>query len=236
MSKILISCLSLFLAVTIANAEHTYEELELADGTSLRYALVLPRDFDPEQTYPALLALPPGPQSEGMVEAGLSRYWGRLAADAGWLVVSPVAPGGTLFFRGSEHHIPELLAQIRASYRVEGDQFHLAGSSNGGLSAFRVMLDYPDDFLSLLALPGFPPEDSDFDHLERLTGKPVRLFVGGEDHRWIAPMERAQSLLENMEEDVEFTVLPGEGHVPPSLDGGRFMAELAAVRAVLTRE
>ena len=219
-----------------ARVQQTYHDLELSDGGHLRYALVLPRDFDPEQTYPALLALPPGGQDEGMVEAGLSRYWGRQAADRGWLVVSPVAPERVMFFVGSERYIPELLTHIRGRFKIAGERFHLAGNSNGGRSAFRIALDYPASFASLFALPGFPPRAEDFDRLERLAGKPVRLFVGGEDRGWIEPMQRTRDLLEEIGGDVTLTVLPGEGHVPPSLDGGRFMSELEAVHALLSRE
>jgi len=234
MKRITTALLGLVLVAGIAHGEHTFHELELSTGGTLRYALVLPPDFDPDRVYPALLALPPGPQHEGMVEAGLSRYWGRQAAESGWLVVSPVAPEGVLFFRGAERHIPDLLEHIRASHRLEGDRFHLAGNSNGGLSAFHIALDSPDQFHSLLALPGFPARDEDFDRLGRLTGKPVRLFVGGADQRWIPPMERARDELAEMGEDVELTILPGEGHVPRSLDGGRFMEELNAVRSLLS--
>ena len=145
---------------------HTHYQADLWDN---------PEDFDPEHAYPALLALPPGPQTERMVEAGLGRYWGDLAAERGWIVVSPVAPGGVTFFQGSEHLVPELLAQVRDEHRVENGRFHLAGASNGGRSAFRVALEYPEEFLSLTVLPGFPPNDEDRRRLERIAGMPVRM-------------------------------------------------------------
>ena len=235
MSGNLIPVLGMCLIANLAQAQHTYHELEVADGTRLRYALVLPRDFDPEQTYPALLALPPGGQDERMVEAGLSRYWGRQAAERGWLVVSPVAPKRVMFFVGSERYVPELLDHIRAHFKVEGGRFHLAGNSNGGRSAFRIALENPDAFVSLLALPGFPPSEEEFDRLDRLAGKPVRLFVGGNDRGWVAPMQRTRDVLAALGVDVTLTVLPEEGHVPPSLDGGRFMDELTAVHALLSQ-
>ncbi len=40
----------------------------------------------------------------------------------------------------------------------EGGKGHLAGVSYGGLSAYRVITEYPDRFLSLTVLPGVPPE------------------------------------------------------------------------------
>lgn len=228
----LISFLGVVLITSTVQAQHTFHELELSDGARLRYALVLPRDFDPETAYPALLALPPGGQDETMVAAGLGRYWGHQAAERGWLVVSPVAPQGVLFFVGSERYVPELLGHIRSNYEVAGGRFHVAGNSMGGRSAFRIALDNPKDFASLIALPGFPTRD-DFDRLDRLAGLPVRLFVGGEDRDWIEPMQRTRDLLADLGNDVSLTVFPGEGHVPPSLDGGRFMEELTAVHNLL---
>jgi hypothetical protein len=48
----------------------------LAVGTyTLRYAMVLPDGYDPDATWPVLLALPPGAQDGRMVGAGLALYW-----------------------------------------------------------------------------------------------------------------------------------------------------------------
>ena len=68
------------------------------DGTPLRYTIVLPTVFTPAKTYPVLLAMPPGPQTEAMVEAGLN-YWRLEAQKRGWIVISPIAPDGVLFFK-----------------------------------------------------------------------------------------------------------------------------------------
>ncbi len=74
--------------------DYAYHELEMDDGTTIRYALVLPDGFDASKTYPAFLALPPGPQKEGSVDWGLASFGGEAAARRGWIVVSPIAPGG----------------------------------------------------------------------------------------------------------------------------------------------
>lgn len=216
-----------------ASAETTFREFPLEGGSTLRYALVLPEDFDPAQTYPILLALPPGRQDERMVEAGLGRYWGERASALGWIVISPAAPGGVSFIEGSERHIPRLLEQARAEFHPEGGGFHLAGASNGGRGAFRVALEHPEDFLSLTVLPGFPPTADDFAHLDRLAGIPVRLAVGGADVQWIGRMEETVARLREFGGDVELEIFAGEGHVPPSLDGGAVMERLEALRAAV---
>ena len=100
----------------------TYFEMVMSDGTPLEYGVVLPNDFVDGETYPVLLAFPPGPQTRAMVVAG-NGYWGAEAQARGWVVVSPVAPGGTLFFQGSEQYLPEFLQRIEALYQVSNSGF-----------------------------------------------------------------------------------------------------------------
>ena len=69
--------------------DYAYHELKMDDGTTIRYALVLPDGFEASKTYPAFLALPPGPQKEGSVDWGLESFGGEAAARRGWIVVSP---------------------------------------------------------------------------------------------------------------------------------------------------
>jgi poly(3-hydroxybutyrate) depolymerase len=213
---------------------HEYREISTSEG-ALRYALALPDDFDPSRTYPALLAFPPGPQTEPMVDAGFDRYWGPQASRRGWIVVSPAAPGGQVFHRGGDALIPALLDQITTEFQIEGDRFHVAGWSNGGRTAFHVALTHPTRVQSLVVLPGGPPTDADVDRLANLDGIPVRMFAGGRDTEWVRLMQDTEQRLDALGISVETTVLAGEGHVPPSLDGEPIMRLLEELRARGTR-
>ncbi|MHC4989369.1 MAG: nuclear transport factor 2 family protein [Planctomycetota bacterium] len=210
-----------------------WRTLDLADGTTVEYALVLPANHRADRPAPALLALPPGPQDRRMVEAGIGRYWGRQASERGWIVVSPAAPNGQRFFEGGERVIPPLLDAISGEFAIEGNAFHLAGNSNGGRGAFRVAGLHPDRFLSLTVLPGFPPAAEDEARLERLKDMPVFMYVGGDDRRWRERTEQTRVSLEALGVDVQATVLTGEGHVPPSLDGTVVMEHLDGVRKTM---
>lgn len=198
----------------------TYQTMALSDGTTLDYAVALPADFDPAQTYPILLALPPGGQNRAMVQTGLDRYWAAKGIELGWIVLSPVAPGGILFFQGSEAMIPEFLERTATVYQPEGGKYHLAGISNGGISAFRIAFNHPELIHSLLALPGLPRNEADFQKLERLTDIPVAMFVGAQDTGWIGRMEETEAELSRLGGQVSLEIVPNEGHVIQSLDGG----------------
>ena len=117
------------------------------NGRVLEYALILLDHFDNTAAYPVLLALPPGDQSRRLVVNGLHLYWESQAKKRGWVVISPAAPEGTTFYTGAENEIPNLLNEISKSVEFEGGKVHLAGLSNGGRSAYRVITEYPEFFL-----------------------------------------------------------------------------------------
>jgi predicted esterase len=209
-----------------------WKTVTLTSGSTLRYGLVLPENFDPDKTYPVLLAFPPGPQDESMVEAGMG-YWAGEASRRDWIIVSPAAPNGRLFFRGSELLIPEFLDHIAEAYHVENDVFHVGGISNGGISAFRTAIDYPERFRSILVLPGYPPAPDDFDNLDRLSDMQVAMFVGaGDSSGWIDNSQRTEESLKALGIPVQLEIVAGEGHVIQSLaaDAGRLFDLLDSFR------
>lgn len=184
--------------------------------SDLAYAVVTPENFDPEKIYPAVLALPPGDGSTQMVEAALQGYWGY-GKPRGYIVVNPVAPDGVLFFDGAEEKIPILLDEVARKYKIEGGRFHIAGISNGGISAFRIAENNPKRSCSLVAFPGLPANDRDFERLADIHEMPMLLVVGEQDTRWVARMRETQEKISELGGDAALRVLPGIGH---SVGGG----------------
>lgn len=193
--------------------------ITMSDGTEITYALILPNGFDPAEEYPVLLAMPPGGQGVELTVSIAESTYAPEALARGWVVLTPAAPNGTLFFQGSEQYIPEFLA-AHAWIRPEGGRYHLAGISNGGRSAFRVAALNPDSYASMVIFPGFPESDEDRDALPDLAGIPFAMFVGGEDPGWRERMVETRDTLESLGADVSFEVREGEGHVMASLSDG----------------
>lgn len=176
--------------------------------------VVLPDDYERGSRTPVLLALPPGGQGRAEVDALLDRYWAPEGQRRGWVVISPEAPATGLFISGeSARLLPGLLDVVTRWYPPEGGAVHLAGVSNGGLSAFRLALDHPDRIRSLLAAPGYPPESADQDDVASLATIPVLLVVGGEDSGWREAMEQTASDLRAGGGRARLIVSPGEGHI-----------------------
>lgn len=196
------------------------ENILLNNGTMLNYSIVLPPNYQSGTPYPTLLALPPGSQTQSMVNAGLDSYWQAGALANGWVVISPVAPNGQLFFQGAETSIPIFLDAIATRYPFEGDKVHLAGVSNGGISAFRIAGLYPERIHSLIALPGYPQTAEDQANLAAFTSLPIALFVGANDSDWIDPMRETTTQLTRLGATVSLEIVPDEGHFIRSLIGG----------------
>lgn len=184
-------------------------------GQVLEYALILPDRFDKTISYPVLLALPPGDQSKPLVMAGLHLYWEAQAKKRGWVVISPAAPEGTNFYSGAESELTNLLDEVSKSVAFEGGKVHLAGVSNGGLSAYRVITEYPARFLSLTVLPGVPPDERAFHALGSLKGIPVAAFVGGENAGWLRGSQDTKQKLNDLGIENTLEVVAGAGHVIP---------------------
>ena len=156
--------------------------------------------------------------------------WEAEARRRGWIVVSPEAPGGRLFFAGSEKLIPDFLDKVAALYPPEGGRFHLAGVSNGGLSAFSVALATPKRFASLLGVPGYPQEGARDADLGRLRGIPVTLFVGENDSGWREAMEDTHAELRRLGIRSTLRLSPGEGHIITKIPPADYWDALDAAR------
>ena len=191
--------------------------LRLSDGTEITFAIALPENFQAGKAYPALLAFPGGRQNVQSVKRGLERFWEVEARNRGFILISPAAPIGQPFFEEGAAHVPEFLGHILSTYRILGGKFHLAGNSNGGVSAFRAAVRFPELFQSLTVLAGFPTEPEDIAQLARLRSLAINMFVGDGDLYWKEGMESTRQRLAELGKDVYFEVIPRNGHFLPDL-------------------
>jgi len=194
----------------------SFHRIETRDGRTLEFALILPEVLKEDQSYPVLIAFPSGEQTRLLVEAGLEMYWVEASIRRNWIVVSPVAPDNSSFYYGAETMIPDLMNWIEARYLVEGGKFHIAGASAGGISSFRIAVEYPDRCMSVMAMPGYPVA-GDFNLLERLADIPVAMFVGYFDADFMTEMDRTYERLDSLGVQVTYNVRPTDGHVISSV-------------------
>jgi len=147
------------LAVALFVAQPVYAELiektSRAGGTTVHYKVVLPGGYDAAKAYPGILVFGGGPQTMNVVDNVLNRNFRAEAEKRGYIVIAPAAPDDQLFFESGARIFPDFLKTVLAAYKIEGNKFHVAGPSNGGIAAFHVAAANPQYFLSVTAFPGY---------------------------------------------------------------------------------
>jgi poly(3-hydroxybutyrate) depolymerase len=187
-------------------------------GITIRYKVVLPNAYDATRAYPAILAFAGGAQTLDGVNGMLERNWSE-AEKRGYIVVSPAAPSNNLFFeRGGDRIFPDFLDQMLREYKIEGGKFHVAGPSNGGLSAFHIASMYPQYFRSVTGFPGYLREESEA-KINALKPLCIFMHVGERDLEWQMPMQRQSDFLLEKGFRLHFTIEPDQGHGIQTLTG-----------------
>lgn len=215
--RIMVSA-ALLLCTSPLFAAKAYDKTAEIQGTTLHYKVVLPKNFDPAKTYPAVLAFPPGSQAMDMVLTTVLQNWVPEADRFGYIVFVPAAPGGRPFTGAGARVFPEFIELLLHEYKIRDNKFHIAGMSNGGRSAFHIAALYPQYFLSITGLPGYLPDPTS-ERVAALARMCIYMYVGALDTDWIEQVQQQASMFRAKGYSVRLSVEKGEGHVMRTLAG-----------------
>jgi poly(3-hydroxybutyrate) depolymerase len=181
-------------------------------GLEVTYKVVLPNGYNAARTYPVILVFTGGGQQLRGAENTLKSDWQAEAERRGYIVISPGSPDGSLFFEAGDRIFPEFLEMIRRDYRVPTGAMHVAGHSNGGLSAFHIAAKYPAFFKTVTGYPGLLDGQSDVRRIQAL--KPMCLFmhVGDQDSSWMSAMQRQAESLQRQGFSIRYSVEKNQVH------------------------
>ena len=180
-------------------------------GLKVTYKVVLPDGFDPARTYPVVLVFTGGPQTLQMAGSTLETDWRQEGERRGYILISPGSPNGALFFEDADRIFPEFLDQIFRDYKIKDGALHIAGHSNGGLSAFHVAGLYPKYFSTVTGYPGLLG-GSDLEHAQALKSKCLFMHVGDRDSDWMAAMQSEARTLSQEGFKIRLTVEKNQVH------------------------
>jgi predicted esterase len=187
-------------------------------GVTLYYKVITPKDYDPAKEYPAVIAFPGGAQTMPMVDGMIARNLPVQAQKRGYIVVVCAATASGLFYEGGAVVFPAFLDKLLADYKIRGKKFHVAGISNGGLSAFHVAASYPKYFWSVTGFPGYLLNATEA-RVAALHGMCLNMHVGELDRGWLDTMQHQSILFRNKGMKVRFTIERAQGHVMTTLEG-----------------
>eukprot|EP01061_Rhynchopus_euleeides_P001088 TRINITY_DN10771_c0_g1_i1.p1 TRINITY_DN10771_c0_g1~~TRINITY_DN10771_c0_g1_i1.p1 ORF type:complete len:278 (+),score=75.87 TRINITY_DN10771_c0_g1_i1:169-1002(+) len=126
---------------------------------------------------PCILAI------SGEAQQHVSRFFQSWKPEErGWVVVTPLRPSCLGLFMDDPKAlalIPQLLDHIRTLVGVEGNRFHVIGTSNGGTTALNYGVNHTEDCLSISVVTGSLSKHSR--DLHKLKDLPVDVHCGEQD-------------------------------------------------------
>src|SRR5262252_7710451 len=210
---------ALVMSATLPLKAELLEKTKKVGRTTVQYKVVLPNGYDASKAYPAILAFGGGPQTMNTVDSVLTRNLRVEAEKRGYIVIAPAAPDEGLFFEDGAAIFPEFLKMIEADYKIQGNKFHIAGPSNGGIAAFHVAAANPQYFLSVTAFPGYMWEPS-MAKLQAISKMCVFMYVGElDEYMWHGEMQREAEFLRSKGTVARYTVEKGQPHRLDTLAG-----------------
>jgi poly(3-hydroxybutyrate) depolymerase len=217
-SFVMLAGAALLLFASRTGDAEVLEKSKNISGVTVHYKVVLPSHYDPAKAYPGVLAFGGGPQTMNIVDGAIQRNWRDEAERRGYIVVIPAAPDGQLFFEGGERIFPEFLTKILADYKIADNKFHIAGQSNGGISAFHVAASYPQYFWSVTGFPGYLP-DATPARVGALAKMCINMHVGELDTGWKEEMQQQAAQFRAKGMTVRIIVEKGQSHRLDTLAG-----------------
>lgn len=181
------------------------------NGTEVEYKVLLPPDYDPAKPHPVVLVFTGGAQGIQAAENTLKADWQAEAEQRGYVVISPAAPDGELFFQEGDRVFPAFLDMIRKDYKVAG-KIHIAGHSNGGLSAFHIAAKYPQYFSTVTGYPGLYQDNPEGDYPAALKGLCLFMHAGDMDPDWRNAMAAEAKAMAAEGFRIKLTVEPDSTH------------------------
>jgi hypothetical protein len=138
------------------------EAIKPASPAPTEYWALLPPEYNPLRSYPAVVALHSGDGPKAALA-----WWGAEAARRGYIVIVPeyraaddkkvgeLLPGYR--YTQSEHAAVELaIRDARRRYAIDSDRLFLGGQLAGGDMAWDYGLAHPDEFAGISAVSGEP--------------------------------------------------------------------------------
>lgn len=186
-------------------------QLELEDGTAIRFAVSLPSGFDgaSDDPRPLVLALHPGGRSayygswflQTTVEPAL-RSWGAV-------MVAPDVPDRSWTTERSERALLTLLEHAFETYDIDRDRVLVTGFSMGGRGTWHVAAKHPDVFTGAIVMAG-SPEGVD---VHALSATPLYLIHSPDDEVVpFQPVQEAHADLLGLGYPIRLQALPGASH------------------------
>jgi len=199
------------------------------DHGTMRYALTIPRGYNPNVARPLILALHPGGQpfpgygaqfAQQIVAPGL--------ADLGAIIVAPDVPTRSWTDPIADRAVIGLIRSVMADFNIDPSRVLVAGFSLGGRGAWFHSSRHADVFTAAIVMAGSAADEP----IDGLAKIPTYVIHSKNDEVVeFAPAERTVAALQKLGRPIAFAVLEDATHfnmgsyIDPLERGGQWVME-----------
>lgn len=201
-----------------------------AEGNVLRYRLFIPRNYDPERSYPLVFFMhgagERGSDNRAQISIRSTRLWAedRVQAEHPNFMVAPQVPTGQQWvnvpFNIGSHMQPKepsepmrltlaLLAALQEEFNIDADRLYATGLSMGGYGAWDVVTRHPEMFAAAVPICG----GADPSKAPLIVNLPVWNFHGSDDP--VVPVRGSREMIAALRDaggEPLYTEYEGAGH------------------------
>lgn len=179
---------------------------------SLVCRVVYPENYNAKKSYPVLLGLSGGGQSEKIVNYCYAA-WFKSALLKDYITIMPQSKAAENLREASPEKIQDILEIIQSNFKTKKGEWIIAGTSNGGLATFKFVAANPALYEGIIVMPGgigAVEADKSWNHLK------VILAYGDQDSEgWIIAATATEERLKDHVKEVVLMPLKGQGHLLP---------------------
>ena len=199
------------------------------DFGPMRYALTLPRSYNPRQPRPLVLALHPGGQRfPGYGAAFVQQVVAPGLNALGAIIIAPDVPTRAWTDDIAERAVLALVRGVMNDFSIDRSRVLVAGFSLGGRGTWFLSARHPDIFTGAIVMAGSPGDEP----LDQLAKVPTYVIHSRDDEvAPFEPTERAVGELKRLKRTIQFEPLVGLTHyqmgsyVDSLARGGRWIVD-----------
>ena len=218
-------------ALAAQSAQPTFERrtFKMPDGSTIRYGLAVPHDYNASSPRPLVIALHPG-GGAGTPYYG-DQYMRTIFVpglrELGAITIAPDVPTRAWTDPQAEQAVVSLIAAVRAEFAIDRQRIMVVGFSLGGSGTWFLSARHPEVFTGAIVMAGRTEEP-----LANLAKIPTYVIHSRDDQ--VVPFAQAEQragALERMGRPIRFDALTGVGHyemggyLTALQNGGRWIRE-----------
>lgn len=167
-------------------------------GTSYKYVVYVPRDYDPRTPLPAIMFLhgqgESGSDGQKMIAQGIGTNILWNAARWNCIVIMPQKPDPEKQWEDYDRQVMAMLEVTRHEYSIDPTRIALTGLSQGGHGTWTIGAAHPDVWCSLAPICSYAGDADPKEIAAKVKDIPVWCFHGDADD--VVPPSKATVILD----------------------------------------